>query len=152
MKSLPVHNKSFSYVIGFHSIMSSYLSNTKLLASCLKCGRVVSATPYYTLWDKTTPSHINSSFLEQYCNFRLLYLPSFLPFISPDRDPILIRNLPSSCKKCRCFNWYNRIWSLNLKKKKKKSDNIMNNVCYQVITSNIALLVHPGWSQVSLRD
>ena len=37
-------------------------------------------------------------FLQQYCNFRLLYLPSFLPFISPDTDPILIRNLPSSRK------------------------------------------------------
>ena len=55
--------------------MSSYLLNTKLLASCLKCGRVVSATPYYTLWDKTTPSHINSSFLEQYC-----YVHIFRPF------------------------------------------------------------------------
>ena len=98
MKSLPVQNKSFSCVIGFQSIMSSYLLDAKLLASCLKCGRVVSATPYYTLWDKTTPSHINSSFLEQYCIFRLLYLPSFLPFISPDTQPILIINLPSSRK------------------------------------------------------
>ena len=57
--------------------MSSYLLNTKLLASCSKCDRVVFATPYYTLWDKMTPYHINSSFLEQYCNFRLLYLPFF---------------------------------------------------------------------------
>ena len=78
--------------------MSSYLLNTKLLASCLKCGRVVSATPYYTFWDKTTPFHINSSFLEQYCNFRLLYRPSFLPFISPDTEPILMINIPSSLK------------------------------------------------------
>ena len=78
--------------------MSSYLLNTKLLASCSKCGRVVSATPYYTLWDKMTPSHINSSFLEQFCNFRLLYLPFFLLFISPNMDSILVRNLPSSRK------------------------------------------------------
>ena len=119
MKSLPVHNKSFSYIIGFYSIMSSYLLNTKLLASCLKCDRVVSATPYCTLWDKTTPSHTNSSFLKQYCYFRLLYLPSFLHFTSPDTDPILIRNLPSSRKKWSCFNWYNRIWSPNLKKTQK---------------------------------
>ena len=68
----PYTINSFSYVIGFHSIMVSYLLNTKLLASCFKCGRVLSATPYSTLRDKTTPSHINSCFFEQYCNFRLL--------------------------------------------------------------------------------
>ena len=45
-----------------------------------------------------TPSHINSSFLEQFCNFRLLYLTFFLFFISPDMDSILVRNLPSSRK------------------------------------------------------
>ena len=36
------------------------------------------------------------------CNFRLSCLPSFLPLISPDTDPILIRNLPLSREKCRC--------------------------------------------------
>ena len=36
------------------------------------------------------------------CNFRLSCLPSFLPLISPDTDPILIRNLPLSRKKWRC--------------------------------------------------
>ena len=50
------------------------------------------------------------------CKFRLSCLPSFLPLISPDTDPILIRNLPLSRKKRRCFKWYNRIWSPNLKK------------------------------------
>ena len=73
--------------------MSSYLLNTKLLVSCSKYGRVVSATPYYTLWDKMTPSHINS-FLEQYCNFRLLYLPVFLAFYQSRYRPNFSKKSP----------------------------------------------------------
>ena len=38
------------------------------------------------------------------CNFRLSCLPSFLPLISPDTDPILIRNLPLSRKKMQMFH------------------------------------------------
>ena len=85
MESLPVHNKIVSYVMGFHSTMSSYLLDTKLLAGCLKCGRVVSATPYYTLWDKTTPSHINSSFESSIVNFVCCIFRPFCLLLVPIR-------------------------------------------------------------------
>ena len=59
------------------------------------------------------------------CNFRLSCLPSFLPLISPDTDPILIRNFPSSRKNADVSNdttvFEVRIWT---KKKKTK-----NNTC-----------------------
>ena len=88
------------------------------------------------------------------CYFRLSCLPSFLPLISPDTDPFLIRNLPLS------------------RKKMQMCDNIMNNVCYKrgimcTFSFHVPIdgdcaqgsrrtlrywLVNPGWSQWSLRD
>ena len=83
--------------------MSSYILDTKLLASCSKYGRVVSATPYYTLWDKMTPSHTNSSFLEQYCIFRLLYLPGFFAFYPSRYGPNFSKKSPIISLKMQMF-------------------------------------------------
>ena len=47
--------------------------------------------PILQIMGKMTPFHINTFFLEQYCNFRLPYLLDFLFFISPDMDPIWVK-------------------------------------------------------------